>query len=111
MSCVVNNNVITVTRGDTINLDLQIKTPDGLTYEPCEDDRIRFVMKRYYNDQKPILEKELSTDNLVLRIESEETKTLKMDVNYYFDVELTLSDGTVDTIISSGIIKVKQEVD
>lgn len=111
MSCLVNNNIITVTKGDTINLELKIMAPDGFLYQPCEDDTIRFVMKKYYNDADPLIEKVIPFDDLTLRIEASETKVLEADINYFYDVELTLSDGTVDTIIPSGILKIKKEVD
>lgn len=107
----IKNNDITMTRGDTLVMKLNLKYSDGEPYEPNEGDQIRFAMKEHYTDQECIIKKDIPTDSLVLRLESDETKKLKYWQTYVYDIQLTKYDGTVDTFIAKGQLKVAEEVD
>jgi len=80
-----DKNLIQATRGDTIIIDINIVDALGNTYEPdLENDELRFALKKNYNDEWPLLVKEIPLDTCQLRIESEETKIQPGD--YVFDV-------------------------
>lgn len=103
-------NLITATRGDTIIIDINIQTKDGEPYVPGENDKLRFALKRDYNDKKSLLVKDIPIETCQLRIESEETKSLQQPGEYVYDVELTYGDGIVATIIpneNSRVAKLK----
>lgn len=108
MACTIKNNVIKLTRGDSMSTKVTITDADGNEYVPIEDDTIRFALKRE-NDKKVLIQKEIPYDTLILRLESEDTKKLEPG-DYRYDVQITLSDGTVDTFITWSKFIVTEEV-
>ena len=82
----IENNVITITRGDTLDTNVSIKTADGEDYIPAEGDVIRF--------------------------EAEDTKLLDArSAPYVYDIQINMANGTVDTFIDRGKFYVTDEVD
>jgi len=98
MSCTIKNNVIKITQGDTLVTKINITDADGEEYVPVAEDSIRFAVKKEYTDKTPLIVKAIPWDTLVLRLETEDTSLLKIG-EYRYDIEITLSDGTVSTII------------
>ena len=109
MSVRVKNNTIVLTRGDTLITTLNITDADGNEYIPDPSDKIRFALKEDFDDDLPILYKEISTDTMELRLDSSDTKKLKQSATYVYDIEITYGDGIVNTIIT-GKLKTKSEV-
>ena len=108
----IKDNVITITRGDTLETTVAISLQSGEPYVPAEGDRIRFALKSAYRDNEPIIVKAIPNDTMVLRLEAEDTKQLTARrTPYVYDVELTTPDGTVDTFIANGNFYVLEEVD
>lgn len=94
------NNNITLTKGDTMTLEVEL-TKDGEPYEPVSGDTIRFALAKGYVGQSGyelILTKNVPTDSLTFTVTAAETELLQM-TTYNYDVELTHSDGAVDTFI------------
>ena len=101
-----DKNMIIATRGDTIILNISIEDILGNEYVPdLGNDRLRFALKKNYNDEEPLLEKQIPLDTCQLRIESNETKHLIQPGTYVFDIELTYGDNIVSTIIPNKNIK------
>lgn len=113
----IDGTTISMTRGDTLILQISI-TSDGEPYEPQEGDELRFAMKRArlnarqteYVDTEPLLVVDIPTDTLVLRIESEDTKSLPFG-EYVYDIQLTYGDGIVDTFVPTAKLTLLPEVD
>ena len=108
----VNGKTVTMTKGDTVVLTVKIQDGDG-EYTPQQGDKVRFAMKKRYTDATPLILKEIPLDTMELRIDPEDTKNLDAGESrgkYYFDVELTKADGTVDTFIPRGEWLVLEEV-
>lgn len=106
-------STVTITKGDSVRLTIQIVNQRGETYTPEEGDQIRFALKKSYTDEQPILLKTIPTDTLELYITSQETKALQAGKKvgaYKYDIELTKTDGTVDTIIPRADFIVLEEV-
>lgn len=96
MSSTVNKNIITVTKGDSFWATISI---DG--YEPDPNDEIRFALKSSLDDEEqPIILKTIPTDTMELRLDSADTKQLNVG-SYYYDVQITLTNGFVDTFIEA----------
>lgn len=110
MACEIRNNIIKLTQGDSLTTKVTITSPDGATeYIPSEEDQIRFALKKDYSDKKALIIKEIPYDTLILRLEAEDTKKLTPG-EYRYDIEITLSDGTVDTFIDRKKFIVTEEV-
>ena len=97
----IDGHRITLTRGDTLTLTLTLKK-NNQTYTPVEGDVIRFALAQgYVTDPAYSLKKELTipNDTLTFTLTSADTALEYRDYNY--DIQITHSDGTVDTFISS----------
>lgn len=102
-------STITLTRGDSLKAYVEM-TEDGKTFSARSSDRVRFAMKKSYEDAEPLLVKEIPTDTMLLSLAPEDTKQLSFGA-YVYDIELTTADGEVDTFIPKGKIKITEEVD
>lgn len=106
----VSGTTITMTRGDTLVVEVGILNPDGTPYVPEQSDVVRFALKKDYSDETPILRKVLDNSDLKLTIQPSDTKELDFG-NYVYDVELTKADGSVDTFICKARLVLSEEVD
>ena len=107
----IEGTKITLTRGDTLSVKLTLNDSEGNPYQPTEGDVIRFAMKKHYNDEECILVKNIPTDTMILRIDSDDTKALPQPSEYVYDVQLTFADGTVCTFINKAKLKITEEVE
>lgn len=110
MSYSVNKTAITLTRGDTLKLRVNIKNADGTPYVPDETDEIRFAMKKYYDDSQPLINRVIPNDTLILQLDPVDTKTLPFG-KYVYDIQLTNAIGEIDTFITKASIRLTEEVD
>lgn len=116
MSAIIDNNVIKLTRGDTLRAQLRIMQGE-LEYRPQEGDVVRFALKHpeltkdgeEFIDKDPLINKVIPNDTLILELEPEDTKDLGFG-SYVYDIELTYADGTVDTFITKAKFKLTEEV-
>lgn len=92
---------ITLTRGDSLPLQLTNLQKNDEPYDPDPEDVIRFAMKRKYKDpnEDVVLVKEISPDTLILNIAPEDTKELPMGKTYVYDIQITDKYGFVATFI------------
>ena len=105
------NNNITLTRGDTLTLTIGLfhevdpvppaTEPTIDPYVPEEGDVIRFAVSKCFKSEagyELMLSKVIPHDTLTFTCSSTETALDYRTYNY--DVEITHSDGCVDTFIS-----------
>ena len=104
----ITDNNISLTRGDTLFLTLNLTDSDGDTYVPTDEDSIRFAMKKNIKSSTCLILKPIPYDTLTLEIEPADTKSLAYGT-YVYDIELTDSEGHVTTVIL-GDFKVTEEV-
>lgn len=107
---VLDKQTIKMTRGDTFRATLEIEQADGTPYTPASGDEIRFAMKKNYEDQECLIEKEIPINTLVLEISPAETKDLSFG-KYVYDIQLTHENGDVDTFIDRAELFLTEEVD
>ena len=98
----LNGNNITLTRGDTLQLQVDICYYDGEAYQPVEGDVVQFFLKPQY---KPgvVVEVDIPIDTLVLELGADVTKALPSGY-FAYDIQLTKADGYVDTFLSGTLI-------
>ncbi len=109
---------IALKQGDTFSkkINIQRKTSHGYEmYTPEPGSRLRFIAKRRLGDKQGVLiESEINIETMILRIESEQTKNIALrgrEEKFVYDLELTLADGDVYTLISNGTLILVPEVD
>lgn len=100
------NNEITLTRGDTavINVDLTIY---GETYELSEGETLVLTVKVTSWGPKVLLEK--TADSMSFQIKSEDTAELSPGT-YYYDVRLRCADGASYTVVPRSAFIIKEAV-
>lgn len=94
----INDNNISLTRGDTLFLTVNLTDNAGDVYEPQEGDTIRFAMKKKIASTQLIMLKNIPTNTMTFEIKPEDTKELNYGT-YVYDIELTDAHGHVTTVI------------
>lgn len=105
---VITDNEVRLTRGDNADIIVQIKDLNGDTYELQEGDKLLFTMKRNCKTDIIVIQKDI-TSNQIISIEHNDTKDLDYGT-YYFDVQCTLADGNVYTVIEPHPFIIEKEV-
>ena len=108
MSYSIKGKRINMTRGDTLVAEVGISNPDGTPYELQSGDSVRFKMTDVPGGASLIV-KDITSD-MVLRLDPDDTNCLPFG-SYFFDVEMTYADGTVDTFIPEGTLTLDAEAD
>lgn len=91
----VENGKITVTRGDTGIISLDLTLPDGTPYEFLEGDSLTLSVKKNVRDTDYILQKTSSRPAIIF--DHEDTDDIDPG-NYIYDIEFRHGLGQVSTI-------------
>ena len=102
--------MISVTRGDTLPLELEILKPDKTQYELQEGDELVFTLKKETSIDSPIILQKKADPSMGMYFELQPHETELDYGNYWFDVELTTSDKRRYTVIKPTKLKVTKEV-
>lgn len=94
----INGNNISLTRGDTAFLTVELQNQDGTPYSPQTGDILRFALKKTYNAADCIILKPISMETMTLELEPSDTKQQKFG-SYVYDIEFTDAAGHVYTPI------------
>lgn len=107
----LSGTTIKMTRGDTLRLNLTLKDEEGNEYTPLIGDKIRFAMKQTYNDAEPLILKDIPIHTMQLVLNPEDTKNLPQPATYVYDLQITYTNGDVDTFIDKAKLMLTEEVD
>ena len=107
----ITGTTITMTRGDTLLTEVGIFNKDGTPYEPQEGDKVRFAVKKDYNDAEVVIFKDIPIDTLILELDPEDTEGLPQPSSWVYDIQLTTASGLVDTFINKAKFKISEEVE
>lgn len=105
----VDGKTITMTKGDSVTLNVVVTTQSGEPYSPSDGDTIRFAVKKDYSDTRVAILKQIPLDTMQLSIRPEDTSSLKVG-EYVYDIELRTADGIVDTFIPRATLRILEEV-
>lgn len=117
MAWSIKGTTVTLTRGDSFPLQVNIKV-NGEDYTPSEIDTIKFRLKRNtmdskrtrYLDEKPLIQKQIPYDTMNLDLAPADTSKLPFG-EYVYDLEITFgSTGQVYTFINNAIFNIVPEV-
>lgn len=103
----VKNNAIYLTRGDSAQLHVEITNDLGEIYELEDGDICEFTLKKSTSNNTVLLKKKII--NSELKITPDDTRNLKYG-EYWYDVQVTLANGDVSTVISPSLFVVLEEV-
>ena len=106
----VSDNNIVMTRGDTVKLKVSIDyKSNGEPYEPVAGDIVRFSVKKYVSDKRPVIVKDVPVETMFLVLDPDDTKSLNFGV-YHYDMQLIKVNGDTDTFIENCILQIGPEV-
>lgn len=109
MSYSVDGTKITMTRGDTVRIQVAIDI-DGEEYAPEVGDVVRFAAKKAWTDEEPCILITIPNDTLILTIEPNDTKQLEFGA-YNYDLQITFANGDVATFVTKAKLKIEEEAD
>lgn len=101
------NNTITLTRGDTAVLKLDITDDKGNPYKLTDGDVVIFTLKKSVMERDVIFQKSMVDGKII--IQPQDTAGLEYG-QYFYDVELTKDDGFVATVIPPHRLVISEEV-
>ena len=107
MSYSIRGKRISMTRGDTVIAEVGISNPDGTPYEMQDGDSLRFKCTDVPGGAVLIV-KDVTSGTL--RLDPDDTNCLPFG-GYFFDVQMTFANGTVDTVIPEGTLVIDDEAD
>ena len=108
MLIVNNDGSIELTRGDTARLTVTIADETGQPYEMLDTDILTLSVKKSVNDDEPCIQKSVTGTNIFV-IKPSDTAGLSFG-KYIYDVELSISEDDVYTIIEKTSFKIREEV-
>ena len=100
------DNTITLTRGDTAELGLNVKKNDGTAYD-FSSDTVVLTVKSSTVTSEIIFQKTFSSGEI--KIDPADTANMKYGT-YKYDVQITTAGGDVYTVIPPSDFVVAQEV-
>ena len=110
MSAKIEGTKITLTRGDSLLMNVSVYINEETEYIPQPGDVIRFAVKLDVKDEEPLFIRYADMSTMQILIEPEDTKYLEMGKMYTYDVELTTADGYVSTFIGPAVFYITPEV-
>ncbi len=111
---VVGNN-ISITRGDSAVIALEITDTSGAPYIIADGDQLTMTVKASIDDVVPVIVKTLDygivrgDDAVEIHIDPRDTARLRYG-DYIYDVELVMADGYTDTVIPPSQLTITGEV-
>lgn len=101
------NNSITLTRGDTCVLKLNVVDVRGENYTLQSGDKLTFTLRKKVSSVATLLEKTLEEN--ILSLNPSDTLTLDFG-DYVYDIVLKTATGEVFTVVPTSIFRVASEV-
>ena len=106
----VSRNRITLTRGDTAYLKLNITDESDNAYELSEGDIIFFRIAEYGTSGRLLFEKTVNIETLTLELKPEDTAGLEFRT-YRYEVEVVTEAGEHFTVIENAAIEITVELE
>jgi hypothetical protein len=110
------NGSITLTRGDT--LEVVVKLYENSCDCECDSDQFvleegsscRFAVKEDYDSTEVLINKDIPIDTMLLKLDPSDTKNLEFGT-YVYDIQVTLPNGDVDTVLPRKLFRLAEEVE
>ena len=109
-------NKITMVRGDTLIIAVDVLDENGAAYNPAADDEIIITVREWSDEGEIVLQKDQDDADVVVvaggwTIEIKPADTADWEyISYVYDIEVTLADGYKQTIIPYAPFVLTKEV-
>ena len=108
MASTIEGTTIYLTRGDTFRATITITDSDGDEYTPVDGDVITFTAAKSYTSDA-VISKDIDIETMILQLDPADTADLGYG-KYVYDIQIDMSDGTVDTFIDRASLVITEEV-
>ena len=108
MFSISNLGVISLTRGDTARITVNLMDDLDESYEIRPDEVLVLTVKKTVKDTTALISKEITGSNM-FHIEPKDTAELNFG-SYVYDVQLTTSEGDVCTVVPPTTFEILTEV-
>ena len=105
---IIEDNTISLTRGDTAYIGINLTDNSGNPYEALEGDTVTLSVKRSINDKTCALQITVPFGEDIY-IRPEDTKDLKYG-RYVYDIQVNTARGEVYTVVAKSAFKLTAEV-
>lgn len=105
---VKNNGTVSMSRGDTVYLNVEILDAEGEPYTLKEGDKLYFAAKKKATDRDYAIPPKLLNGTL-LELTSSDTYDLDFG-SYLYDIQLRTADGRSNTIIKPSPLIIEETV-
>lgn len=103
------NNVIRITRGDSLTVNVSLTDNEGFPYEPIEGDEIWFRVKKTAIADDVLIEKSIDPQTLTLELVEADTKDLAFG-NYVYEIECVTTSNDHYTVIKNAPFIITEEL-
>lgn len=100
-------NDISLTRGDTLHLQITLTDQEGEVYTLQDGDALVFTVKKNTSSDVVLIQKNILNSDIT--ISHEDTKNMSYGT-YVYDVQLTQANGDVTTVIKPSKFIITEEV-
>ena len=104
----ITTDKVYLTRGDNADILVKIYDEDKTEYELQPGDTLTFTLKNNCETTTVLIQKDCSSDSMI-HLTPSDTNGLKYGI-YNFDVQLTLANGKVYTVIPPHDFEITKEV-
>ena len=104
----ITETAVHLTRGDACDLEVIIHDLEGNIYTLAAGDLLLFTLKKNCITEDIIIQKDITSDSTI-HLSHDDTDTLLYDA-YKFDVQLTMANGKVYTVITPHDFIIEKEV-
>ncbi len=107
----IKKNVIGLVRGDSMWVNISLEDPYGNEYIPDPGDKLRFALKKDPSDSDDdlLFIKEIDPTTMELHIDPGDLDHLPFG-DYWYDIEITLTNGFRDTFLGPAKFKLLAEI-
>lgn len=105
-----DDNTIKITRGDSLNIQVELTDNNGYPYVPVEGDQVWFTVKKSAAAEDVLIRKGISTETLNLEIVESDTRNLAFG-DYKYEIEvITAVNNDHYTVIKNAPFVIMEEL-
>ena len=104
-----SNNVIRITRGDSLTVNVTLTDNDGFIYEPVEGDQVWFTVKKSAIAEDVLIRKSIDIHSLVLDLVEADTEDLAFG-EYKYEIEVITTQDDHYTVIKNAPFIIMEEL-
>lgn len=104
-----SDNVIRITRGDSLSVNIILTDSDGYEYEPVDGDEVWFRVKKSAKADDVLIEKQIDLESMALELVEDDTRELAFG-EYRYEIECITAEQDHYTVIKNAPFIITEEL-